>query len=240
MKQRNFKFSPKTRTPLTVYGEPEKGDKYTIGIDTGGGVGLDYTVGVVLSNRLPFEQKAIWRSNKLRPAIAAEELAKLGWYYNNAFLVIESNAMGAGLLSCIADTHKYSNLFRKPEQLDVDPNVSDKLGWATTQTGKFLLITELQQAFREDALVLHDKTTVEELCQYIYIEDKAKTGTAAGLHDDCVIALMLALYGARLYPQKPKPKPKLQVHPDKAQEHAMMKKFMDWVKSPKKKEGLVM
>lgn len=203
-------------------------------MDTGGGVGLDYTVGCVLSNRMPFEQVANWRSNKIRPAAAAEKIAELGWYYNNAFMTIESNAMGAGLLDCLLHTHKYSKVYRKEEQLDSDPNISDKFGWATTQTGKYLLLTEFQQAWREKAIILNDPTTVEEFCNYVYLKKQKwnpnqilKTGAIEGLHDDCVIATMLALHAARLYPQEAKPRhkkgPKLSV--DMTQQRTMMAEF---------------
>ena len=79
MRRRNFIFSPNDRSPLTIYEHPESDTEYTIGIDTGGGVGLDFSVGFVLSNRIPFEQVAIWRSNQIRPAAAAEKLAEVGW-----------------------------------------------------------------------------------------------------------------------------------------------------------------
>lgn len=184
-----------------------------MGIDTGGGVGLDYTVGVVLDCHLPFEQCAIWQSNKIRPAEAAELLANMGQYYNNAFATVESNAIGAGLLDVLLHTHKYSNIYRKEEQLDSDPHVSDKFGWATTQTGKHLLLTEFQQAWREKAIILHDRTTIEEFCNYVYLKKQKwnpnqilKTGAIEGMHDDCVIATMLALHAAKLWPQEGKTK----------------------------------
>jgi hypothetical protein len=115
----------------------------------------------------------------------------------------------------LVSTHKYTNIYRKEEQLDTDPNVSDKFGWATTQTGKYLLIVQSQQAFRDNAIILHDRITIEEFCNYVYLKKQTwnpnqilKTGAIQGLHDDCVIATILALHAARMYPQTPKPKPR--------------------------------
>lgn len=236
MRQRNFQFNVAPHSPLTIYEHPEPDERFVIGIDTGGGVGLDYTVGNVMGCRIPFEQKAIWRSNTIRPAPAAEELAKLGWYYNNALLAVESNTIGAGLLSCLIDTHKYQHIYRKEEQLDSDPNISDKFGWAATQTGKHLFITEFQQVLREGSVILHDKTTIEEFCNYVYLKAQKwnpdglrKTGAIQGLNDDCVIATMLSLHVARMYPQAPKPKPQggKPLSDDAAQARAMMKAFAE-------------
>jgi hypothetical protein len=145
--------------------------------------------------------------------MAAAKLAEVGWYFNNAWAIVESNAIGAGLLDNLVQTHKYSRVYRKEEQLDVDPNVSDKIGWATTQTGKYLLLVEFQQAWRDKAIILHDRVTIEEFCNYVYLKNQnwnpnqiLKTGAIEGLHDDCVIATMLALHAAKLYPQEPRPK----------------------------------
>lgn len=245
MKQRKLKFSL-SKSPLTIYEHPEYDEKFIIGVDTSGGVGLDYTVASVLGCRIPFVQKAIWRSNLIRPAAAAEEIAKLGWYYNNAMMAVESNAMGAGLLSCLLDTHKYTRIYRKEEQLDADPNISDKFGWATTQTSKNLLITEFQQSLREKAIVLHDETTIKEFCNYVYLKKQdwnpnriLKTGAITGLYDDCVIATMLALHVARLYPQSPRPKSEPKLSGDVAQQRSMMKKFMDSIRAGPKQIGEV-
>jgi len=237
MKHRKLIFRP-CNAPLIVYEHPEPDTQYTVGVDTSGGVGLDYSVFSVLSNRMPFEQVAIWRSNKIRPAAAAEQLAELGWYYNNALMTVESNAIGAGLLDVLVHTHRYSRVYRKEEQLDTDPSVSDKLGYATTQTGKYLLLAEFQQAWRDKAIILHDRTTVEEFCNYVYLKKQnwnsnliLKTGAIAGMHDDCVIATMLALHAARLYPQSPRPKtapgPKLSA--DQNQMRRMLDKHMKTV-----------
>jgi hypothetical protein len=226
------KFSLSPDGELFIYEHPELDTRYTIGIDTGGGVGLDYTVGCILSNRLPFEQVAIWRSNKKRTAHAAEELARLGRYYNRAMIIPETNAMGFGLASCLIDNYRYTNVYSKEEHLDRDPHISDKLGWATTQTGKHLLITEFQQAWRERAIILHDKQTIEEFCRYIYIENKDKTGATEGLHDDCVIATLLALHGARCYPQESRTKPQKQsLSTDVLQARRMMERFSDKIRS---------
>lgn len=247
MKHRKFKFRP-CDAPLTVYCHPEPDTEYTIGVDTGGGVGLDYSVFSVLSNRMPFEQVSIWRSNKIRPAAAAEQLAELGWYYNNALMTVESNAIGAGLLDVLVHTHRYSRIYRKEEQLDSDPNVSDKLGWATTQTGKYLLLAEFQQAWRDKAIILHDSITVEEFCNYVYLKKQnwnanliLKTGAIVGFHDDCVIATMLALHAARLYPQSPRPKkpqgPKLSA--DQNKQRRMLERHMDKIKERCSKKQLI-
>ena len=159
-------------------------------------------------------------------------MAELGWHYNNALMSVESNTIGAGLLDVLIHTHNYSRIYRKEEQLDTDPNVSDKLGYATTQTSKYLLLAEFQQAWRDKAIVLHDPTTVNEFCNYVYLRKQnwnanliLKTGAIQGMHDDAVIATMLALHAARLYPQAPKPKGP--VGPKLSADQSQMRRMLD-------------
>lgn len=232
-KQHKYKFAVIEKAPLIIYRHPDPDEKCTIGVDSSAGVGLDYTVFNVLSNRIPFEQLAVWRSKIIKPAEAAEELVALGWYYNEALLIIETNTIGAAVQDAVLTSHKYGRCFRRDERLDVDPSISDKFGWPTTQTSKWLLIRETQQALKDNEIILHDRTTIEELCNYVYIEDKSKTGAAEGLHDDCVISLMLAFHGAKLWPQKPKPKTTIRqkLSADAAQQRAMMKKFMERIQT---------
>lgn len=183
------------------------------------------------------EQVAIWWSNQIRPAEAAERLAEVGWYYNTAMAIIENNAVGAGLLDNFVRTHKYSRIYRKEEWLDSDPSVSDKFGITTTQTGKHLLLVEFQQIWRDNAIILHDYDTIVELCNFVYLKKQnwspnqiLKTGALQGMKDDRVISLLLALHAAMLYLQAPKPKiPKKDLSGlsiDQKQHQRIMKEFM--------------
>lgn len=114
--------------------------------------------------------------------------------------------------------------------MDEDPSISAKFGWSTTQTSKWLLIREMQEALRKDEVVINDPQTIDELCNYVYIEDKSKTGAAEGLNDDTVIALMLAFHGAKLNPQSIVTKQhKLQMA--NKQHNEMMDKFLKHIQS---------
>lgn len=137
----------------------------------------------------------------------------------------------------ITDTYRYHNCYQKEERLDSDPNISGKYGWATTQTVKWMLIREFQQALEHKEVILNDLMTVDELCQYVYKEDKNKTGAAEGLNDDCVIAVLLAFHAARLFPQAKKKtveKPK-----GNPQHTGLMKRFMDDILSFGKKRKIM-
>jgi len=234
----NYKFTALDGGPLAIFELPVKDTKYTIGVDGATGVGADWTAFNVISNRRPFEQVARYRA-KVDTVVGPKAMVDLGHYYNNALLVIETRFPGNTYADAAAITYKYPRIYRKEEHLDSDPNVSDKFGIATTQADKWLLIRELTEELAADSIILNDYITINEILNYIYIEDKSKTGAVAGLNDDCLIALMLAVHGAILYPQKSRSKKKKTLTGEIAQHRAIMDKFMDGIRMGKKEEPVV-
>lgn len=230
--QHKYRFELTSESPLKIYEHPEEGTKYTVGVDAATGVGADWTVFNVLSNRLPFTQVANYRT-KNSVVTAAKDLVELGWYYNTALLVIETRFPGNAVQDAAILTYKYPNNYRQEEHLDADPSISDKFGICTTETLKWLLIRDLQDVLKNNELILNCPQTIDEILNFIYKEDKSKTGAVEGLNDDEVIALMLAVRGAKTYPQNPRPKTKPSLSADVSQQRSIMKKFMDDVRNPK-------
>lgn len=226
---KTYRFTPTSNSPLKIWEHPEKDTKYTIGVDAATGVGADWTVFNVLSNRLPFEQVANYRA-KTSVVEAAKDLVELGWYYNTAMLVIETRFPGNAVQDAAILTYRYSNNYRQEEHLDADPNISDKFGICTTESIKWLLINGLQEVLKNNELVLNCSHTIDEILNFVYKEDRSKTGAAVGLNDDEAISLMLAVRGAKIYPQKPKPKQRPTLSADVAQQRVLMEKFMDEIR----------
>jgi len=235
----SYTFTPTIESPLQIWHYPEKGTKYTIGVDAATGVGPDWTVFNVLSNRLPFEQVANYRA-KISVVEAGKELNDLGRYYNTALMVIETRFPGNAIQDALILTYKYPRNYRQEEHLDADPNISDKFGICTTESIKWLLINGLQEVLKNNELILNCPHTIDEVLNFVYKEDRSKTGAAEGLNDDEVISLMLAVRGAKTYPQKPKPKSKPQLSADIAQQRALMKKFMDEIRAGPERIGRIM
>ena len=224
-----YRFEPVAYGPLKVYKEPEGGEKYTVGIDTATGLGADYTCMQVLSNRLPFDQVAVFRA-KWSVVDAALFANQLGHWYNDALIVVETNYPGNAVQDALIQTYRYPRNYQAEQHLDESPNVSSKYGFTTTQGSKWLLIREMIQAIKDEDIILNDPLTVEEMGSYVYLEDKTKTGAAPGLNDDTVIAIMLAYHGAYLYPQKPKARPKSPVFGN-LQHKKMLDDFMKSIRN---------
>jgi len=226
----NYKFVTTDYSPLEVWRHPERGEKFTIGVDAATGVGQDWTVANVLSNRIPFEQVGHYRA-KNSVVEAAKDIVELGWYFNGAMLVIETNYPGNAIQDAAVLTYRYPYNYQAEEHLDSDPNVSDKFGIKTTESSKWLLIRGLQQVLKDDELILNCPRTIDEILNFVYKEDKSKTGASEGMNDDEVISLMLAVRGCRMYPQAPRPQKKKSLSVEAAQQRRMMRGFVEKVRT---------
>lgn len=217
--------------PLKIWEHPYPHIQYCMGIDTSTGLSQDYTSMQVFTRTYPYKQSAHFRA-KL-PVIDAGEMANmLGRYYNEALVVCEINYPGNAVQDALIQTYFYPKNYRAEEHLDSDPSVSAKYGFQTTQAKKWLIIRETQELMVEGGVEISCEQTIEEMGNFVYIEDNTKTGGAPGFNDDTVIALMLALHGCMTYPQAiRKPKVKRETDPDKAQAQLMMKEFMNKLKA---------
>ena len=225
-----IRFADIDAAPLIRFKSPEKATKYTIGIDTATGLGKDYTVMNVLSNRMPFEQVAKYRA-KISVVDASGIANILGLYYNKAHIVCEVNYPGNAVQDSLIMTYRYPNNYQAEQHLDESPNVSSKFGFTTTQSSKWLLIREFLAALQNDEIIINDLHTLDELGTFVYIEDKTKTGAAEGMNDDEVMSIMLAYHGAMTRPQKALPKID-KPSEGNAQARAMLDRFMRSIQNP--------
>lgn len=162
---------------------PVPGHHYIIGADWGRQV--DFTVFAVL-DATTGELVAMDRSNKVEYATQRGRLQALCQRFDPLAVIAEENAMGAPIIEQL-----------RRDGMPVKPFV-------TTNASKAEIIDGLTLAFERDAIrILPDETLIGELEAYEVSRTSSgltRYSAPAGMHDDTVIALALAWYGA----QRPK------------------------------------
>ena len=133
---------------------------------------------------------AKWRGH-IDPDLYGLELAKLGWFYNEAYIAVENNNHGLTTLKSLLRL-EYYNLFYTKSYDRVNDVVSKKLGWSTTKKTKPLMIDKLAEYIRERHLGIYDKEIIMECYSYV-IDEKGITNAQEGKHDDCVMASGITL-----------------------------------------------
>jgi len=183
-----------------IYRPPTPGHFYVLGADCSEGVtGGDYAVAVII-DRTTGEEVAFWRGH-IAPDKFAKVLDKWGRRYNNALMVVESEAHGSVVLNVLKQM-LYPSLYFRPARFDTIGNPwSDKLGWKTTKATRPILIDEFEQCTREDTITLHSKETVDEMTVFIY-NNANNMVCMEGYHDDAIFATAIAIQGFKVISDK--------------------------------------
>lgn len=175
--------------PFKMWLAPQKDAQYVIGADVAEGlVSGDYSVAIVLDNDLNVCAK--WRGHT-DPDLFGKEIVKLAMLYNEAYVAVENNNHGLTTLKSIVN-EDYYNLFYTKIYDKVNDTITKKLGWSTNVRTKPLAIDKLAEYIRERFFGMWDIEIIEELYSYV-IDDKGRTNAQEGKHDDCVMALAIAL-----------------------------------------------
>ncbi len=176
------------RGELLVYRLHNPGETYYIGADVSMGVrGGDWSVAQVFDSKK--RQVAVFRA-QVHPDYFAEILVTLGYFYNTAKLIIESN--NHGILTCtrVGKDYAYPNFYTEVVYDKLSDKETIKLGFHTNVKTKPLIVDQLRAALREGEVELNDKVTIRELMTYIVNENGAMEAET-GCHDDCVMSLAL-------------------------------------------------
>jgi hypothetical protein len=166
---------------LWIWYPPQPGWTYIIGVDpAGGGTDGDYAALQIL------EQGSGLQCAELRGHIDPRELAKqaaaLAKEYNEALLVVERNNHGLAVIAFLTDTERYPAIYEQRGQP----------GWLTTAVSRPAMIERLGATLAMEPKMFSSSRLLAE-CRTFVRQNDGRTGAAAGVHDDCVMAMAMAL-----------------------------------------------
>jgi hypothetical protein len=166
---------------LQIWFPPVPGRRYLVAVDTaGGGSEGDYSVAQVLEIDTGLQCAEL--QAKLSPLELADEAARLAREYNGASLVVERNNHGSGVLAYLHGVSKYSRIYTQDGQD----------GWLTSAIHRPLMLGALGAALVETPRIFFSRRLLKE-CRSFVRHRNGKIGASAGAHDDCVMAMAMAL-----------------------------------------------
>jgi len=173
------------------YADPEPGVHYAIGVDPSEGSYDPATI--VVLDEMGVEVAHV--NGLFSIDILAEKVIQIGMKYNEALVAIENNSMGMAVIGKVKE--RYDNLYYQKTYGGSFDKDTETIGWRTTISSKPKLIQELEEAIREEFILLSTPETVDECLHYQYIQNpstnRVSMGAAQGYHDDRVIATGIAL-----------------------------------------------
>lgn len=183
---------------LVIWKMPVKDRMYCMGTDLAEGlIHGDWSVSVVLD---PVENEvvAMFRA-KIAPEDYAFPVEQIARFYNNAWLVVEVNKNSELIMQDLKLTYPW--LYRRQHREQISDKPTLVPGFYTTPQSRHRILLELRREFSdyEKPLRIYSKIILSEFDKF-EVNSKNKAEAASGYHDDCVMALALALEGKTTMP----------------------------------------
>jgi len=166
---------------LEIWLPPVKGMQYLVAVDpAGGGSEGDYSAAQVL------EMETGLQCAEFAGHVGGLELARLATdlagEYNGAWLVVERNNHGSGVLALAETVCQYRRVYRQ----------SGQAGWLTTSVSRPTMISQLGAALVEEPERFQSRRLLAECRSFVRLPNGG-SGAQAGTHDDRVMAMAIAL-----------------------------------------------
>ncbi len=165
---------------LCLWFPPQPGKKYLLGVDpAGGGSEGDYSCAEVIERRTGLQCAEL--HGHFPPGELARRLVELGNLYNCGLLVVERNNHGYGVLAHL-QIAGYANVYCAGKQM----------GWLTSAVTRPAMIELLASMLVADPVLFRSRRLLGECRTFVRHRD-GSSGATAGTHDDCVMAITIAL-----------------------------------------------
>jgi hypothetical protein len=180
---------------------PNSNGSYMVVADVARGDGADYSTAQVIDIQTA-TQVAEYKG-KVDTKDFGNFLVELSTQYNDALLVIENANIGWACIQQVID-RDYKNLFYMSKDLkyvDVENQMRNKYraeergmvaGFSTTSKTRPLIISKLDEYFREKSIIVRSTRLIDELFTFIYMNGRAEA--MKGYNDDLVMALSISLW----------------------------------------------
>jgi hypothetical protein len=164
---------------LEIWLPAVKGKEYLVAVDpAGGGSEGDYSAAEVL------EMETGLQCAEFAGHMGGLELAKfvvdLAEEYNGAWLVVERNNHGSGVLALAETACKYERIYRHGGQA----------GWLTTSVSRPMMLSRLGAALVEEPELFLSRRLLGECRSFVRLPNGG-SGAQAGTHDDRVMAMAM-------------------------------------------------
>jgi len=197
---------------LLIWLPSQVGKQYLIGVDpAGGGSEGDYSCAVVIERSTGLQCAEL--HGHFPPRELAGRLVELANLYNEGLLVVEQNNHGHAVLAHLR-MEGSANVFRD----------GGHDGWLTSAVSRPAMIENLAAVLAVERTIFHSPRLLNECRTFIRHPD-GSSSAAAGSHDDCVMAMAIALAARQKLAGRPSQRrfalASLPLQPETATDHTL-------------------
>lgn len=165
---------------LLVWFPPQERMQYIIGVDAaGGGSEGDYACAQVIDRSMGLQCAEL--RGHFPPLELAQRVVKLAIRYQRALIAVERNNHGFGVLAHLSNLD-YESIFEQNGQA----------GWLTSAASRPAMIENMAAVLMAQPGLFHSPRLLGE-CRTFVRHSDGSASAADGAHDDCVMAMGIAL-----------------------------------------------
>lgn len=180
-----------------IYKEPEEGHVYLSVVDVSEGKDQDSSVIMVFDiTKEPYEQVAVFTSNKISLMLFPFYINRLGTKYNDSYLLVENNSIGTSVTNDLFNDFSYENILYTHKDvnnkivIDQGENDGSEMGIRMTASVKKIGCNNIKEIFESDKLIINDLDTVNQMSTFIRKNTSYAADESASAHDDLVMCLV--------------------------------------------------
>ena len=186
-----------SKAGLDVYEEAIAGHNYTITVDVARGIDKDYSAFAVFdTTTVPYKLVAKYRNSTIKPLLFPDIIVDVAKGYNEAYVLVEVNDVGAQVADIIQYDLEYENLLmaamRGRSGQVVGQGFSGgkvQLGVKMSTTVKKVGCSNLKALIEDDKILINDYDIISELTTFI---QKGQSWQAEdGCNDDLAMCLVM-------------------------------------------------
>lgn len=191
-----------------LYEFPKQYEQYAIGADPAEGLeNRDKSSGVVLNKKT--NKTACIYNHNIPPDRFAEDLIKLGNYFNEALIACENKGYG---YSVNQDLYKkYGKVYRKTKTKKGFNEPTMELGWNTNSISRPQMLSQLQEEIANGSTDLLDRDLINQCWTFVNNLKRGQPEAEKGKNDDLVMARAISSMVRLEHPFKDKEFKKVKV-----------------------------
>lgn len=191
---------------LKIYEKPvpklptQKEHVYVLCADVAEGKEQDSSaISIIDVTTAPFKQVASFKNNEINLIEFPYVIYQLAVYYNYAYVVVENNSVGSGVVKDLWFELEYPNMVNLNfvNETKLKHMKYWELGVKTTKKSKKQGALHMKYLIENYKLIIHDAETIDELYHFVQHYIKGTYSAEEGYHDDLVMTLILFSYMAK-------------------------------------------
>ena len=198
IRELTFVSTTRDKWGLDIIETPMAGRTYVMTVDTSHGVGNDYSAfSIIDATSIPYKMVAKFRDNMISPLMYPEIIYRYGKWYNDAFVLVESNDIGSQVATSLQSDLEYENVLTSVNRSSAGAGQyissgfagSSQLGIRMTKQVKRIGCSNIKDLIEDNKIIIQDFDAIQEISTFI--QKKQTYEAEDGHNDDLMMTLVM-------------------------------------------------